>query len=145
MNKKLIILFISTLSLCFAQDFNSIYKEAKELEDSGDYKSAMLLYKKIANESFKNSFVDKNENLIAKEIKKEPKKEFFEKNIDKSEDKETNSNLEQLVTKDFGIYPYKKNYFLPATYTFNNISNRDNFETSFQISLEKPISNDFLV
>ncbi len=122
------------MSLCFAQDFNSIYKEAKELEDSGDYKSAMLLYKKIANESFKNSFVDKNENLIAKEIKKEPKKEFFEKNIDKSEDKETNSNLEQLVTKDFGIY---------ATYTFNNISNRDNFETSFQISLEKPISNDF--
>ena len=80
MNKKLIILFISTLSLCFAQDFNSIYKEAKELEDSGDYKSAMLLYKKIANESFKNSFVDKNENSIAKEIKKEPKKEFFEKN-----------------------------------------------------------------
>ena len=74
MNKKLIILFISTLSLCFAQDFNSIYKEAKELEDSGDYKSAMLLYKKIANESFKNSFVDKNEDLIAKEIKKEPKK-----------------------------------------------------------------------
>ena len=69
MNKKLIILFISTLSLCFAQDFNSIYKEAKELEDSGDYKSAMLLYKKIANESFKNSFVDKNENSIAKEIK----------------------------------------------------------------------------
>ena len=143
MNKKLIILFISTLSLCFAQDFNSIYKEAKELEDSGDYKSAMLLYKKIANESFKNSFVDKNENLIAKEIKKEPKKEFFEHHIDKSKDKETNDNLEQLVTKDFGIYPYKKNYFLPATYTFNNISNRDNFETSFQISLEKPISNDF--
>ena len=143
MEKKLFILFIFTLSLCFSEDLNSIYKKAKELEDSGDYKSAMLLYKKIANESLKNHSLDKSEDLVIKEIKKEPKKEFFEHNIDKSKDKETNDNLEQLVTKDFGIYPYKKNYFLPATYTFNNISNRDNFETSFQISLEKPISNDF--
>ena len=143
MEKKLFILFIFTLSLCFSEDLNSIYKNAKELEDSGDYKSAMLLYKKIANESLKNPSLDKSEDLVIKEIKKEPKKEFFEHNIDKSKDKETNDNLEQLVTKDFGIYPYKKNYFLPATYTFNNISNRDNFETSFQISLEKPISNDF--
>jgi phospholipase A1 len=143
LEKKLFILFIFTLSLCFSEDLNSIYKKAKELEDSGDYKSAMLLYKKIANESLKNPSLDKSEDLVIKEIKKEPKKEFFEHNIDKSKDKETNDNLEQLVTKDFGIYPYKKNYFLPATYTFNNISNRDNFETSFQISLEKPISNDF--
>ena len=143
MEKKLFILFIFTLSLCFSEDLNSIYKKAKELEDSGDYKSAMLLYKKIANESLKNPSLDKSEDLVIKEIKKEPKKEFFEHHIDKSKDKETNDNLEQLVTKDFGIYPYKKNYFLPATYTFNNISNRDNFETSFQISLEKPISNDF--
>ena len=143
MEKKLFILFIFTLSLCFSEDLNSIYKKAKELEDSGDYKSAMLLYKKIANESLKNPSLDKSEDLVIKKKKKEPKKEFFEHNIDKSKDKETNDNLEQLVTKDFGIYPYKKNYFLPATYTFNNISNRDNFETSFQISLEKPISNDF--
>ena len=143
MEKKLFILFIFTLSLCFSEDLNSIYKKAKELEDSGDYKSAMLLYKKIVNESLKNPSLDKSEDLVIKEIKKEPKKEFFEHHIDKSKDKETNDNLEQLVTKDFGIYPYKKNYFLPATYTFNNISNRDNFETSFQISLEKPISNDF--
>ena len=143
MEKKLFVLFIFTLSLCFSEDLNSIYKKAKELEDSGDYKSAMLLYKKIANESLKNPSLDKSEDLVIKEIKKEPKKEFFEHHIDKSKDKETNDNLEQLVTKDFGIYPYKKNYFLPATYTFNNISNRDNFETSFQISLEKPISNDF--
>lgn len=143
MEKKLFILFIFTLSLCFSEDLNSIYKKAKELEYSGDYKSAMLLYKKIANESLKNPSLDKSEDLVIKEIKKEPKKEFFEHNIDKSKDKDTNDNLEQLVTKDFGIYPYKKNYFLPATYTFNNISNRDNFETSFQISLEKPISNDF--
>ncbi|WP_141048064.1 phospholipase A [Aliarcobacter cryaerophilus] len=143
MEKKLFILFIFTLSLCFSEDLNSIYKKAKELEDSGDYKSAMLLYKKIANESLKNPSLDKSEDLVIKEIKKEPKKEFFEHNIDKSKDKDTNDNLEQLVTKDFGIYPYKKNYFLPATYTFNNILNRDNFETSFQISLEKPISNDF--
>ncbi|QNM91104.1 hypothetical protein HOO34_05215 [Aliarcobacter cryaerophilus] len=64
------------MSLCFAQDLNSIYKNAKELEDSGDYKSAMLLYKKIANESLKNPSLDKSEYLVIKEIKKEPKKSF---------------------------------------------------------------------
>lgn len=77
MEKKLFILFIFTLSLCFSEDLNSIYKKAKELEDSGDYKSAMLLYKKIANESLKNHSLGKSEDLVIKEIKKEPKKEFF--------------------------------------------------------------------
>ncbi len=45
--------------------------------------------KKIANESLKNPSLGKSEDLVIKEIKKEPKKEFFEHNIDKSKDKET--------------------------------------------------------
>ena len=78
MNKKLIILFISTLSLCFAQDLNSIYKNAKELEDSGDYKSAMLLYKKTRHAETtpkkNNTIILKNINKTKKKKKKEEKK-----------------------------------------------------------------------
>ena len=76
----------------------------------------MLLYKKIANESLKNPSLDKSEDLVIKEIKKSQKKRVFEHNIDKSKDKETNDNLEQLVTKDFGIYPYKRTIFTSNIY-----------------------------
>ena len=49
------------------------------------------------------------------------KMDFYQKQIDKVKDKETDENLEQLITKDFSLYPYKKNYLLPVTYTFNEI------------------------
>jgi phospholipase A1 len=107
LEKKLFILFIFTLSLCFSEDLNSIYKKAKELEDNGDYKSAMLLYKKIANESLKNPSLDKSEDLVIKEIKKEPKKEFFEHNIDKSKDKDTNEHISKSY---ISLMPSSSNY-----------------------------------
>ena len=93
MEKKLFILFIFTLSLCFSEDLNSIYKKAKELEDSGDYKSAMLLYKKIANESLKNPSLGKSEDLVIKEIKKEPKKEFFEQFLNFEDENKFDSKI----------------------------------------------------
>lgn len=142
MKKSLFLFLILSLFLYPDDELNYLYKEAKALEDSGDYKAAMLLYKKIANSTLNQQNIEKDD-LISKNIISNPKQEFFEKNINKSSNKETNSSLEQLVTKDFGIYPYKKNYILPATYSLNSVKNRDNFETSFQISLEKPISNDF--
>jgi len=126
--KKL--LFILIFTICYANN-TELLEQALILEDKKDYKSAMLIYKKIAKEVSETQNI---ENL---------RKDIFDNNITKLEDKETNENLEQLVTKNFGIYPYKKNYFLPATYTFNNINQRDNFETAFQISLEKPISYNF--
>jgi len=127
--KKL--LFILIFTICYANN-TELLEQALILEDKKDYKGAMLIYKEIAKKE-----VNKTQNI------KNLRKDIFDKNITKLEDEETNENLEQLVTKNFGIYPYKKNYFLPTTYTFNNINQRDNFETAFQISLEKPISYNF--
>ena len=43
------------------------------------------------------------------------KKEFYQKQIDKLEDNETNENLKQSIIKDFSLYPYKKNYLFSLT------------------------------
>ena len=45
--KKKILLFIYTLS--FGGNVTSIYDQAVELEKEGNYKEAMILYKKAAN------------------------------------------------------------------------------------------------
>ncbi|WP_026803676.1 phospholipase A [Aliarcobacter lanthieri] len=136
--KKLIFTIIFTI--CYADNLE-LLKQAQDLENAKDYKAAMLIYKKIANQNIDQSL---EQNIVNEANHLENfKKEIFVENIIKSEDKETNENLEQLVTKNFGIYPYKKNYFLPATYTFNDIDGRDSFETVFQLSFEKPISYNF--
>ncbi|RBQ29357.1 phospholipase A [Aliarcobacter vitoriensis] len=132
-------LFTLIFAICYANN-TELLEKAQELEEAKDYKGAMLIYKQIAKE---NSQKVLEKNILETNNLENFKKEIFVENIDKTEDQETNDNLEQLVTKDFGIYPYKKNYFLPATYTFNDINGRDKFETSFQISLEKPISHNF--
>lgn len=45
--KKIFSLIICTFS--FAEDINSIYQEAQNQENLGNYKEAMLLYKKVAD------------------------------------------------------------------------------------------------
>ena len=45
--KKILLLFI--YSLCFSEDINKLYSEAQNLENQGNYKEAMLLYKKAAD------------------------------------------------------------------------------------------------
>jgi phospholipase A1/A2 len=134
-------------SLCFAEDADKIYKEAQDLENQGNYKEAMLLYKKAANinvsKEDKYLFdLSKNDNQKGESFTN-MKKAFYQKQIDKVNDKETDENLKQIITGDFDLYPYKKNYLLPATYDFNKSDDRKSVETSFQISIEKPISYDF--
>jgi phospholipase A1/A2 len=143
--KKLLPLFI--YSLCFSEDINSIYQKAQNLEKEGNYKEAMILYKKAANlNSIKeDTYIDdlsKNEEKDVENFSV-AKKEFYQTQINKVEDQETDENLKQLITKDFGLYPYKKNYLLPATYNLNKIEDRKQLETAFQISIEKPITYDF--
>ncbi len=136
--KKYLPLLLS--SLCFAEDINTLYLDAQKLEDQGNYKDAMILYKKAANLN-----LPKNSNDI--EHKEESfttlKKAFYEKQIDKVENEETNENIKQSITGDFELYSYKKNYFLPATYDFNKSEDRQQFETMYQISIEKPIAFNF--
>lgn len=139
--KKL--LFLALCSFGFAVEVDNIYEEAQALENQGKYKEAMILYKKVAN--LKVSKEDKYVNDLNEKQNSEfesfttLKRDFYQKEIDKTEDKSTNENIKQIVTKEFDIHPYKKNYLLPATYTFNNIEDRENIETTFQVSFEKPI------
>ena len=143
--KKFLLLFI--YSLCFSEDINKLYSEAQDLENKGNYKEAMLLYKKAADLSIpKNNQEDKYLIDLAKNDEHKVdsftnmKKAFYQKQIDKVNDKETDENLKQMITGDFSLYPYKKNYLLPVTYDFNQSEDRNSFETAFQISIEKPIA-----
>ncbi len=45
--KRYLPLLLSTL--CFSEDINKLYEEAQNLENQGNYKEAMLLYKKAAD------------------------------------------------------------------------------------------------
>ena len=143
--KKFIPLIIVTFS--FSEDSNVLYEQAQEYENQGNYKEAMLLYKKIASSNFSKEdkyILDLSKNQEHKvDTYTIMKKDFYQKQIDKVKDKETDESLEQLITKDFNLYPYKKNYLLPATYSINDIEGREKLETAFQISVEKPISYNF--
>jgi len=74
---------------------------------------------------------------------KEDSEYFYKDYINKIEDKETSFNLEQKITGNFGLYPYKKNYLLPVTYDHNKDEYRDQLETIFQFSIKKPITYNF--
>ena len=143
--KKYLPLLLCTL--CLGEDINKLYLEAQALENKGNYKEAMLLYKKAAsiNLSKENKYLQnlpKNDSENVEYFSK-VKETFYENQIEKVEDSETNKNIKQSITSDFEIYPYKKNYILPITYDFHNSQDRENLETAFQISIEKPISYNF--
>ncbi len=140
-------LFLFLFSLSFAQDINKLYSEAQALENQGNYKEAMLLYKKAASINFSKEDkylqnLPKNDSENVEYFSK-VKETFYENQIEKVEDSETNKNIKQSITSDFEIYPYKKNYLLPVTYDFHNSEDRESTETVFQISIEKPISYNF--
>ncbi len=136
--KKYLLLLLSTL--CFAENINILYLDAQKLEQEGNYKEAMLLYKKAANLNIPKE--DTNSSRTEESFTT-LKKAYYENQIDKVEDKETNENIKQSITKSFELYPYKMNYILPATYDFNKSDDRQQFETLYQISIEKPISYNY--
>ena len=144
--KKYLLLLLYTL--CFSEDIDKIYLEAQNLENQGNYKEAMILYKKIASNNIstkKNISIDdlsKNDTNNSKYFTK-VKETFYEKQVDKVDDTETNESLKQKTVGDFALYPYKKNYLLPTTYDFHKSEDRNQFETAFQLSVEKPISYNF--
>lgn len=141
------ILSLLLCSLCFGDNIDKLYKEAQDLENQGKYKEAMLLYKKAAdlNISKEDKYIlelSKNDDNKAESFTN-MKKTFYQNQIDKVNDKETDESLKQIITSDFNLFPYKKNYLLPVTYDFNRSDDRNPVETAFQISVEKPISYDF--
>jgi len=132
----------------YAQNVEKLYEEALNYENNGEYKKAMILYKKIANLKLKKD----DEYILDLSKDKEHdvqtftklKSDFYDKIIQKSEDKEANESIKQMITGDFGLYPYKMNYLLPVTFDTQERADREQFETKFQFSIEKPISYNFL-
>jgi phospholipase A1 len=143
------LLFISMLlSLSFALDIKDIYNDALVLEKKGNYKEAMILYKKALNmktNNIKDEYIldlSKNENHEVETFSK-MKNDFYTKNINKTDNKETNETLKQMITGNFGLYPYRKNYLVPLRYDIQEKSDIKQEETYFQFSIEKPISYNF--
>jgi len=145
--KYILILLVNFIILNASDDFANIYEQAQEQEKNGNFKDAMFLYKKAASLKISKEdkyIIDLSKNQEHKvQIYTKMKSDFYQNTINKIDDKETDSSLKQIITGDFGLYPYKKNYILPATYDLNKTKDRSAFETNFQISIEKPISYNF--
>ena len=143
--KKYILLILSTL--CFSDEINTLYQQALEYEERNDYQNAMILYKKIAQKNLliENKYlIDKSkDDFYETQSIDEMKKSFYNRQINKVEDKETNESLSQIISGNFGLYPYEKNYLIPVSYDFKKSDDRNQWETTYQISVEKPISYNF--
>ncbi len=94
-------------SLCFGESIDKLYKEAQDLENQGNYKEAMLLYKKAADLNISKEdkyLLDLSKNDDHKvESFTNMKKAFYQNQIDKVNDKETDENLKKLITGDFSL------------------------------------------
>ena len=111
------------------------FKRAQELEQSGDIKGAMQIYKSIAENSINAQSLASKASLNAEPATPEAKVK---------QAKITQENkAEHHLQNTLGIELYKFNYLLPVTYA-KNIPNdsRKSVETKFQISLAKPLFYD---
>ncbi len=134
------IFILALINLSFSQSLDEIYTQAQNLEENGKYKEAMLLYKK--------AFKLKQKKILTEDETKayiKIKDSFFKENIQKTDDKETNKSIKEIISNTFGIYSYKPNYLLLGTYDkVSHNDKRSQFETVFQISAKKPIAYDIL-
>ncbi len=147
---RYLILICILFSQLFALNIKTTYKKAQEFEKSGDVKNAMIWYKKIADlsmpinekdlaKSIANTDYIKDEINSVKEVRKVYKKYFA-----KSQDKQTDQSVEQVLTGIFGVMPYRTNYLLPVIYNTAKRDGRKHFETEFQISFKKDVFSNLL-
>ncbi len=122
------LIFLGSISLASTIDI----QKAKKYEQEGNYKAAMQIYKKLYESKDKNVTLEKK------------REETYYENLNQTADSKANNSLKQILTKNFNLYPYKKNYFLPITYDSNKKNDRKKFETKFQFSIQKPIIHNFL-
>ncbi|MDY0328147.1 MAG: phospholipase A [Arcobacteraceae bacterium] len=127
---KNLLILIFFISFTYANE--QLIKYAKEYEKIGDYQSAMEIYKYLA---LQNQDFEKVDDISASQ---ENRINFSTKFI-QLEDKETQENVEQMMSSEFGLYAYKKNYFAPISYQNKRIDDRDSNEAKFQISVRKPL------
>lgn len=109
------------------------FKRAQELEQSGDIKGAMQIYKELAKSSLSEQEVVQNV-----QTSQPAPNDAKLKQADLLRDK-SDKNLQNAL----GIELYKFNYLLPVTYAKTVPDDgRKSVETKFQISLAKPLFYD---
>ncbi len=145
MKQSILIILLLNLWVFASED---LLIQAQKLEEAGQYKEAMLLYKKLV---LKDQQIEKN--IVETTVKTSEKKE---ENIVKSgidhiknafkqvEDPKANSTIEQALSSAFDLYPYKENYFLPISHDTKPKADRKQNETKFQISVKRPITYNLL-
>ncbi len=134
LNKKILLVIIAYFNLSlFANDASTLYQQAQAFEKEGNFKQAMLLYKKAAGFSIKKKTTAENNNAPGLANIKNSILESYT-------DEETKETIEQIIDDKFGVKPYRMNYLLPATYNFVEHTGRKRFETKFQVSFKKRVS-----
>lgn len=110
------------------------FKRAQELEQSGDIKAAMQIYKELAKSSLSEQEAVQN----AQASEPAPNDAKL-KQADLLREDKSDKNLQNAL----GIELYKFNYLLPVTYAKTVPDDgRKSVETKFQISLAKPLFYD---
>ena len=151
-------LFFSLFSLVFlsADEIERLTREAEIYEQAGDYKNAMLLYKKAAMRAQNNSnlkpveIADNNaSNLNNQSAPKIADNSNFngEKTAEFRGDEpraQERASLAREVENDTdislaGIKLHRENYILPASWNGGHSSENRAFETKFQISAKKAL------
>jgi len=126
---KFILLLSLSLTFLMASRTDD-FKRAQELEQSGDIRAAMQIYKELAKSSLSEQ--EEVQNVQASEPAPNDAKL---KQADLLRDK-NDKNLQNAL----GIELYKFNYLLPVTYAKTVPDDgRKSVETKFQISLAKPL------
>ena len=129
---KFILLLSLSLTFLMASRTDD-FKRAQELEQSGDIRAAMQIYKELAKSSLGEQ--EAVQNVQASEPAPNDAKL---KQADLLRDK-SDKNLQNAL----GIELYKFNYLLPVTYAKTVPDDgRKSVETKFQISLAKPLFYD---
>jgi len=135
-NKTIFIIILTFFAFTlYANEAKDAYNQALQYEKNGDFKNAMLLYKKAASLSVKpkklETFLKKygNGTIIR----------FGQNEIKGYKYKSTDESLKQIIFSSFDVKPYRMNYLLPFTYDSVRHVGRKSAETKFQISFKKSL------
>ncbi len=144
---KIFLILIMSIAQLFALSYHEAYQKAEKFEKNGDFKNAMIWYKKSATMLKSEDFLKNPDtpNYLKQKVKSVKQiKNAYNEYFEKSDDNQTNQSIEQILTKIFGLEPYETNYLLPVVFNDSKKANEKKIETNFQISFKKDIFSNLL-